>query len=112
MCSENIEFGIMLISSLFVLHNFLIDVADDSQEWWKIAEVENDDGDTEGAILDDPRYHETRKTRDILMRHIQGTRSSVDDEILKRLLSAGTLNPLPCEKMNLPLISCIPTSPR
>jgi hypothetical protein len=77
--SENIEFGIMLTSSLFVLHNFLIDVADDSQEWWEIAEVENDDGDTEGAILDDPRYHETGKTRDILMRHMQWTRSVDDD---------------------------------
>ena len=77
--SENIEFAIMLISSLFVLHNFLIDIADDSQEWWKIAEVENDDGDTEGAILDDPCYHETRKTRDILMRHMQWTHSVDDD---------------------------------
>ena len=77
--SENIELAIMLISSLFVLHNFLIDVADDSQEWWKIAEVENDDGDTEGAILDDLRYHETRKTRDILMRHMQWTRSVDED---------------------------------
>jgi hypothetical protein len=73
--SENIEFGIMLISSLFVLHNFLIDVADASDEWWDIADDENDDGDIEGAILDDPRYHESRKTRDILIRHMRWARS-------------------------------------
>jgi len=71
--SENIKFAIMLISSLFVLHNFLIDVADDSGNWWNIAEVENDDGDTEGAILDDPHYIESTKTRDILIRHVRWT---------------------------------------
>ena len=73
--SENIEFGIMLISSLFVLHNFLIDVADASDEWWDIADDENDYGDIEGAILDDPPYHESRKTRDILIRHMRWARS-------------------------------------
>jgi len=69
--SENIEFAILLIGGCFVLHNFLIDVKDDSGDW----AVDISDEQNEGGIQEDPDAEPLRPvtTREILIRHMKWT---------------------------------------
>ena len=69
--SENIEFAILLIGGCSVLHNFLIDIRDDSGDW----AVDVLDEQNEGGIQEDPNAEPLRSatTREILIRHMKWT---------------------------------------
>ena len=73
---EHIRFAITLISAIFVLHNFLIDVEDDSKEW-DVNMIDDSEIDTQlkssniADSLDD-------MTRSALLRHMRWTLENDD----------------------------------
>jgi len=74
-CStEDVRFAILLISACFVLHNFLIDVRDESGEW---AIDLSDERDENGALERDPEMDVNpllpapEATRERLLRHMR-----------------------------------------
>lgn len=74
--AEHIRFAITLISAIFVLHNFLIDVGDDLKEW-DVDMVDDSETDTQiegpdaANSLDDT-------TRSALLRHMRWTLENND----------------------------------
>ena len=73
---QDVKFAILLISACFVLHNFLIDVRDDSKRHW---DVELEHEMNEGEDANDPLSSYIQSTRDILLRHMQWS-LSVDED--------------------------------
>jgi len=66
---EDIRFVIILISAVFVLHNFLIDIQDTSSEWQDEITEEprmNDDVDVDEVVED-----LDSTTRKVLIKHMQ-----------------------------------------
>jgi len=74
--TKNIEFAIMLISALFVLHNFLIEVKDDSGDWaiHMTDEYEGNDLEEDSDVSED-----METTRNILLRHMRWDLANDDD---------------------------------
>src|SRR5436309_3296365 len=74
--AEHIRFAITLISAIFVLHNFLIDVGDDSKEW-DVDMVDDSEIDTQ---LESPDIADSLDgtTRSALLRHMRWTLENDD----------------------------------
>ncbi len=67
---EDIRFAIVLISAIFVLHNFLIDVRDDSGEWLDDSDIVNEDNGNLDENIEQAPMEETT-TRRALIRHMR-----------------------------------------
>jgi len=70
--TQDIRFAILLIGACFVLHNFLIDVRDDSGDWAvNSVSSEREIGDSDDVEDNEPQLAGVETTRDILLRHFR-----------------------------------------
>ena len=65
--AENIRFAIILICTIFVLHNFLVDIQDNSREWLAEELQINDEVDGVNEVVPDL----DTMTRKALIRHMR-----------------------------------------
>lgn len=78
--AQDIKFAIMLISACFVLHNFLIDVRDDSRGHWDV-ELEHEINDLhEDEDANDSLSSCVQTTRDILLRYMRWSLNVDEDQ--------------------------------